>query len=361
MEYIYKDVKRKPRFFVLSLKNIILPATFCIFTICLVAFSNTNLLASKSGLMLWANNVIPSLLPFFIATELLSYTNVVTTLGRLLNPIMKPIFNVPGVGSYALIMGIISGYPTGAKIVTDLREKGLCTKEEGERLLAFTNNSGPLFIIGTIGITLFGNTLIGVLLLITHILASLTVGFLFRFWKNDKKVNNDKDVKYDSSTKKDVEVSFSNLGEVLSKSILSSVKTIVLIGGFIVLFSVIISILEQTNVLEIIGDFFYPLFKLFGINDFSFCKSFISGIIELTNGALQIANITSKNISTNIILISAILGFGGFSVLLQVFSITSKSDVSIKAYFIGKVLQGIIAATYTFLFIYSFPIFNLNL
>lgn len=65
-----------------------------------------------------------------------------------------------GVGAYAFIMGIISGYPVGAKIVTEFRKNGDCSKAEAERLLAFTNNSGPLFIIGTIGVSMFGNTLI---------------------------------------------------------------------------------------------------------------------------------------------------------------------------------------------------------
>ena len=96
---------------------------------------------------------------------------------------MRPLFNVPGEGVFALIMGTISGYPVGAKIATNLREKNNCTKEEAERLLAFTNNSGPLFIIGTVGICSFGNTLIGYLLLITHIMSSITVGLIFRFWK----------------------------------------------------------------------------------------------------------------------------------------------------------------------------------
>ena len=80
-----------------------------------------------------------------------------------------------------LLCGIISGYPVGAKIVTKFREEGICTKAEAERLLAFTNNSGPLFIIGTVGISLFGNTTIGILLFITHLLACITVGILFRF------------------------------------------------------------------------------------------------------------------------------------------------------------------------------------
>lgn len=85
----------KPKFLFLSIKRNIIPAIFCIFTICLVIFSKNNLSATKSGLLLWANNVVPSLLPFFIATELLSYTNIIPKISKLLNPIMRPIFNVP--------------------------------------------------------------------------------------------------------------------------------------------------------------------------------------------------------------------------------------------------------------------------
>jgi len=94
-----------------------------------------------------------------------------------------------GEGAFPFLMGIISGYPVGAKIVTKLRENNTCTKEECERLLAFTNNSGPLFIVGTVGISLIGDTTIGIILLIIHILASITVGILFRFWKSSNTLN----------------------------------------------------------------------------------------------------------------------------------------------------------------------------
>ena len=70
--------------------------------------------------------------------------------GKIIEKPVKKLFNVPGQGAIALIMGIISGYPVGAKIVCDLKKRNICTKEEAERLLAFTNNSGPLFILGTV-------------------------------------------------------------------------------------------------------------------------------------------------------------------------------------------------------------------
>lgn len=103
------------KFFVLSLKRNILPLIFLIFAICLVVFSKTNLSAAKSGLTLWANNVVPSLFPFFVVTELLSHTNIVHHIGKFFDKVMCPLFNVPGECAFAFIMGLISGYPTGRK------------------------------------------------------------------------------------------------------------------------------------------------------------------------------------------------------------------------------------------------------
>ena len=159
----------KPGIYVIKLKRNLLPLIFLGFTFCLLIFSKSNLPAVKSGLALWANSVVPSLFPFFVATELLMHTNIINIFGNILNPLMKPFFNIRGEGAFAFIMGIISGYPVGAKIASSLRQNNICSKEECERLLSFTNNSGPLFIIGTVGILMFKNTMIGLLLFITHL------------------------------------------------------------------------------------------------------------------------------------------------------------------------------------------------
>lgn len=100
---------------VFKLKHNIISIILLLFTVCLVLFSSSNLQAVKSGLKLWVNSVIPSLFPFFIATELLSQTKIPRLCGKLFTPIMKPIFNISGEGSFALIMGIISGYPVRCK------------------------------------------------------------------------------------------------------------------------------------------------------------------------------------------------------------------------------------------------------
>ena len=96
------------RIFVFKIKRNILPGIFLLFLICLILFSSTNMQAAKSGLKLWANSVIPSLFPFFIATEVLSKTRIPYQFGKIFNKLMKPLFNISGEGSFALFMGWLS-------------------------------------------------------------------------------------------------------------------------------------------------------------------------------------------------------------------------------------------------------------
>ena len=255
------------KFFIINIKKVIIPFIFCVFTIWFIIFSKTNLTATKSGLELWATSVLPSLLPFFIAVELLKYTDIIKIWGKLFNPIMRPVFNVPGAASFALIMGIISAYPTGAKIVSDFKKEGICSDIECERLIAFTNNSGPLFIISTVGISFLGDTRTGILLFITHILACLSVGFLFRWWKNGKKSNYSNNSNLLSQPEKNnKKANLNNLGEILATSIMNSINTIVMIGGFVTIFSVIVSILKESQILNTFSILFEPFFKNFNIN-----------------------------------------------------------------------------------------------
>ena len=254
-------------------------------------------------------------------------------------------------------MGIISGYPVGAKIAANFRRDNICSKEECERLLSFTNNSGPLFIIGTVGIIMFGNTTIGILLFITHLLASITVGIIFRFWKSNTKTHN---TVLHTNKKNFKDINLYNLGEVISESISSSISTILIIGGFIIVFSTVISIFNASGITKFAVLTLSPIFKVLNI-DVSFINGLFTGFFEITNGISIISNIHVKNISINIILVAFLLGFGGISVMLQVLSIISKTDLSPKAYIIGKLLHGIIASLYTYFFIVFIPILNFDL
>ena len=266
--------KVKTNFFVISLKKYSLSLISLLFIITLVLYSNSTLKAAKEGLILWANNVVPSLFPFFVATEILCNTNIINFIGKILEKPVKKLFNVPGEGAIALAMGIISGYPAGAKIVCNFKNKKICNKEEAERLLAFTNNSGPLFILGTVGISLFGNVKIGYILLISHIISCILVGLIFRNWKKNMIKSNA--FIYEKENQK--RVSLRDLGEILGNSIKNSISTILNIGGFVVIFSVIISILNSSGFFYIIGN----ICEACNIPKY-IVTSVVSGMIELTN------------------------------------------------------------------------------
>ncbi len=350
---------KKINLYVVKLKKNFFAIVFLLFTACLLLFSKSNLSAVKSGLALWANSIVPSLFPFFVSTELLMHTNVVIQIGNIFNKYMKPLFNVRGEGAFAFIMGIISGYPVGAKIASNFRMNNICSKEECERLLSFTNNSGPLFIVGTVGISMFKNSSIGILLFISHILSCITVGIIFRFWKKSKISSFDIQ---DSNIilKEKQNISFSNLGEILTESISSATSTIFQIGGFVVIFSSIVSILKETGIINILATLGIPICSFLNI-DTSFLQPLISGFFEITNGINAITRVYCKKISINIIATSFLLGFGGISILLQVFSIISKTDLSIKPYLYGKLLHGIISSFFTYIFINTIPFFNFDL
>lgn len=307
-----------------------------LFIIFLIMFSKTNILAVQNAISLFFEKVFPSLFPFFIAADLLSHTNIINILNTILSPIMKPLFNVSGKGAFPFIMGIISGYPTGAKIVSDFRKNNICTKVECERLLAYTNNSGPLFIIGTVGSSLFLSTEIGILLLITHIFGTLTVGIIFRFYKNNYYRN--------ENIVDDLDID--NFSSILTESIFNSFKTTGMIFGFIIMFSIINNILLTSGILKV------------------FPSAIIGSILstcEITNGINYISMIKSSNLTIQLILTSFFLGFGGISVLMQVYSIISKTDLSIKPYILGKLLHGLTSAIYTLIIILLFPSFSFKI
>jgi len=290
----------KYNFFVFSIKKYFFTILILIFLIGLLSFSTSNIQAAKDGMVLWAEAVVPSLFPFFVASSLLCQTNIISIFGKYLGKLMRPVFNVPGESTIALIIGAISGYPVGAKVVCQLLNKKVINKDEAERLVAFCNNSGPLFIIGTIGIVLYNNKYIGFLLLFTHILSAISVGIIYKFWspntynkKISKLKNNYNQNNYIKEQDSNSFITFRNFGEILGNSIKSSIQSILQIGGFIVIFSVILSLIKSTNFFNFLSSFD----TVFSMPNYFF-ESIFSGILELTNGVklLSILNLKTLNI-----------------------------------------------------------------
>ena len=206
----------------------------------------------------------------------------------------------------------------------------------------------------------FGDTKTGFLLLFTHILASITVGVILAKHSNSTLYPSYISNKKIKTSSKLEPLSLKNLGKVLGQSIQNAVSTILLIGGYVVIFSVLVSILSNLHIFEQIGLLLLPFFKTLGF-DTKLIEPLLCGILELTNGVNLIATVNIKNISQNVILSAFLLGFGGISVLLQVFSIISETDLSIKKYFIGKCMQGVIASIYVALALHFIPTLSLDI
>ena len=136
--------------------------------------------AAAEALSLCAGSVIPALFPFLVVSSLLLSLGLGELLSPMLAGLMEPLFRVDGVGSSALLLGLVGGYPIGAKTAADLYRGGRLSRPEAERLLAFCNNSNPVFLISVLGVGVFGSVRAGVWLWLIHLLSALLTGLLFR-------------------------------------------------------------------------------------------------------------------------------------------------------------------------------------
>lgn len=297
--------------------------------------------STKSALTLWYSVIVPSLLPFLFISDLLQQTAITKIFSYLLSPIMNKVFKLPGISSMAVFLGMTGGYPIGAKVTADLRNKNLITSSDAKHLIAFTNNSGPLFLSAAIGIGLYKSPMIGFLLITSHYLSALLVGFLFRFIK--KETNNTTNSNLDFKI-----IKLSELGGILTNIIKNSVLIVCTIGGFIILFSLISAILEKLNITTLIAHIIMPTLPQ------ELSNGIISGVLEVTTGVNKLSKINIP-IFNKLIITSMLIGFGGFSIHMQTLGVISNSDIKFSSYFCGKLLQCFISGGITFILIkYTF-------
>ena len=160
--------------------QLLLPALAVIITISIVRFPDEAFKSALDGLDVWFTIVLPALLPFFIGSQLLMGLGVVHFMGVLLEPFMRPLFNVPGAGSFVMAMGLASGYPVGAMLTGKLVKSKLCNTWEAERLMSFTNTADPLFMVGAVAVGMFKD--VGwVLLLLWHCLSTFILGLIMLY------------------------------------------------------------------------------------------------------------------------------------------------------------------------------------
>ena len=317
-----------------------------------------------NGISAWAFNVLPSVLPFMFFTKALSSLGQMEKLTHPFQRVTKTLFNTPPISFYAFFMAILSGYPVGSKMIADLYMQGKITQEDVYRMSAFCSTSGPMFIIGAVGIGMFKNSLVGYILFLSHILSAFLNGLIYRKLglKNDYKDKptkknisqttkiqgknklKNKDDKFSQkntintqSKNNEIKIDLTNQNSDtnlnranektpdISEIVLSSTLAILSVGCIITIFFIIIECLS-------------PIFNLFPEN----ISAFLEGLVEITKGCLSLSAL--PNVKLAVILASFVISFGGISTLLQSITMLRQVKIPIKLFALQKLTHALLSA-----------------
>lgn len=290
--------------------------------------------ATLSTLSLWISKVFPSLFPFMVCSGILTRCGGAELIGKLFRPIMRPLFNLSGICSFPLIMGILSGYPMGAKLTATLYEDKKITLSEATHLMYFSNNAGPLFLVGTVGASFFSSPEIGYLLLISSFCGAILCGIIYKFIK-PKDLNK---VTCSNQTYINDRIENASFFDILNVSISSSLSTIAQIGGFMIFFSVLITALNTVGFSAI-----WNIISTYSGIPFELWNAIFSGILEMTTGVYGISQ-TEYDTDVRLIIVCVLVCFGGCSILGQTFAMIKNLPIKKSHYIMAKLINSVISS-----------------
>jgi hypothetical protein len=191
--------------------------------------------------------------------------------------------------------------------------------------------------LGVVGVGMFGSARVGYFLWITHVLAALTVGFLFKKGDFRKRKFGEENfaLKKEREDKRSDMRNHGNAGKILSDAVKNSMEAITIVGGLIIFFSVVVAILETVI-----------------LPDGTIFSAVVAGLVEITTGARKISAF-----SQNIFSLSAaafVIAFGGFSVHAQSLHFFHGTGIKNRSYFFAKFLHSVFAAAFTVIFFLTF-------
>ncbi len=263
--------------------------------------------AAAEALSLCASSVIPALFPFLVVSSLLLSLGLGELLSPMLAGLMEPLFRVDGLGSSALLLGLVGGYPIGAKTAADLYRKGLLSRPEAERLLAFCNNSNPVFLISVLGVGVFGSVRAGVWLWLIHLLSALLTGLLFRNWGGQGRRQAGGTTAFQAVS----------LSAAFVSAVRESLSGMLSVCAFVTFFYVLARPLASLG--GWLGPVLVGLTELFSLTPLLRADRF------------------------GFILSSAMAGWGGLSVLCQTAAVLEGSGLRLQSCAAGKAVQGLLA------------------
>jgi sporulation integral membrane protein YlbJ len=309
----------------------------------MIRYPSTAVHASYEGLQIWWEKVFPALFPFFVLSELMIGFGVVTFTGVLMEPLMRPVFRVPGIGGFVFMMGLFSGFPAGARMTARLYHEQKLTKNEAERLSSFTNFSNPLFLFSVMAVQFFHQEALGILFALSHYIGNIGVGMVMRGYKKKSDDRSDPVLLHSVFTNalnrmhQDRIRRYQPLGKMLGDAVIASVQTLLAIGGFIALFSMTYQLLAQAGIITVLLRPLVSLLSFFGVAP-SLGPAAMPGVFELTIGAYGVGGAPAP-LEERVIAASALLGFCGFSIQAQAISILSQAGLSARPFIFGRVLH----------------------
>ena len=308
--------------------------------------------ASLRGVAVWWEVLFPALFPFFVLSELLLGFGIVHFMGTLLDPFMRPLFRLPGAGGFIVSMGFVSGYPVGARLTARLVEQKLVTNDEGERLVAMTTTSDPIFLIGAVCVGFFGNLHVAPVLAAAHYIGALLLGVASRFGKRHETLS------AASAAKDPVKRSRWRaalaamhrariedgrpLGVLIQQSLQSSLALMMIVGGLVVFFSAALDLLSNGGWLTPLRHVAAQLLPWFGLSP-QLSEAYMHGAFEVTLGAKASAADSALPLVDRVAVAAFVLSWAGFSVHAQVAGLMSAGGWRYLPFARTRFIHGLIA------------------
>ena len=299
-----------------------------VFLILLLFCSKDCISLSTNGLLIWYRNMIPSLFPFMVLSGFMVRTGLSIKIGQLLHPILSFLFPLPSQMLYVIFMGFLCGFPMGAKIITDMLDKEQLSLKEGEYLLAFCNNIGPLYMLGYV-IPLFNYNNIWQILGYMYLIP-FSYGILLRYFYAKSFT---KQAVMACSYKKTIPIR-TNYISCFQHSLSSAIEQITMLGGCMIFFNCLLIFPKQLNMF---------LSNIVPASSLTFLISIISSVFEIGGGLQQLSSVATNSVSdTHFFLPLSLLTFGGFSCIMQTCFILKNTGLKIHTYVMHKLLQSCI-------------------
>lgn len=285
----------------------------------LLLFPSQTLEASRAGLLLWFDTLLPTLLPFLIISQLILKTSLINGVKTLTGSFFRHLFHCSENGAFCMICGFLCGYPVGARLIALQMKEQRLTVKEGQYLLSFCNNVSPAFCI-SYGLTHAMNVSSVTPYLLIIYGSALFFGLLTR----PKKLAPLSDSKKQTS-------SAENIFQLVDVCIIDSFLIMIRLCGYMILFSI-----------------FCKAVFLFLPDNLSVIKPFIYAVLEITGGLSMISKLSPGTLRTALGI--GTLTFGGFCCIFQTNSVIKDTALSLKKYLLHKILITLLALAFFWIY-----------